>query len=220
MKSRYYFFISNLYGIEKDEKLTIQWIVRKLFNCVKKFRIGNPVPGMNDESLYGKSFDDPTAIPVTSKLYRMVMNAGAQHLDYFKDGSFTGAVFIYERGTIKGFAKEENGNPVNIKSDGVDFSDLSKGQSLLTKGIIILLFIDYWATENQRNKIVAKQNYARVKLGEKKKEMYNPDNIFINNHKNSLGDIPENKQEKVLAKIDEIKWYKKIGSRIKNFFRK
>ena len=40
--------------------------------------------------------------------------------------------------------------------------------------------------------------------------MYNPDNIFINNHKNSLGDIPENKQEKVLAKIDDIKWYKKF----------
>lgn len=56
MKSRYYFFISNLYGTEKNEKLTIQWIVRKLFNGVKKFRIGNPVPGMDDESPYGKKF--------------------------------------------------------------------------------------------------------------------------------------------------------------------
>ena len=92
--------------------------------------------------------------------------------------------------------------------------------SNITKGIIILLFRDYWATEIQRNKIVAKQNYDRVKLEEKKKEIYNPDNIFINNHKNSLVDIPENKQEKSLAKIDEIKWYKKIWSRIKNFFRK
>ena len=79
-----------------------------------------------------KSFDDSTAIPVTSKLYRMVMNAGAQHLDYFKDGNLTGAVFIYERGTIKGFAKDENGNLVDMKTDGIDFSDLSKGQSLLT----------------------------------------------------------------------------------------
>ena len=104
----------------------------KLFDGVKKFRIGNPVPGMDDECLYGKGFDDPTAIPVTSKLYRMVMNAGAQHLDYFRDGSFTGAVFIYERGTIKGFAKDEKGNPVDMKIDGIDFSDLSKGQSLLT----------------------------------------------------------------------------------------
>ena len=68
--------------------------------------------------------------------------------------------------------------------------------SNITKGIIILLFRDYWATEIQRNKIVSKQNYDRVKLEEKKKEKYNPDNIFINNHKNSLVDIPENKQEK------------------------
>lgn len=115
-----------------DGKVTFKAMLDKLFDGVKKFRIGNPVPGMDDECLYGKGFDDPTAIPVTSKLYRMVMNAGAQHLDYFRDGSFTGAVFIYERGTIKGFAKDENGNPVDMKIDGIDFSDLSKGQSLLT----------------------------------------------------------------------------------------
>lgn len=115
-----------------DGKVTFEAMLDKLFDGVKKFRIGNPVLGMDDECLYGKGFDDTTAIPVTSKLYRMVMNAGAQHLDYFKDGKFTGAVFIYERGTIKGFAKDENGNPVDMKIDGTDFSDLSKGQSLLT----------------------------------------------------------------------------------------
>lgn len=115
-----------------DGKVTFEAMLDKLFDGVKKFRIGNPVLGMDDECLYGKGFDDTTAIPVTSKLYRMVMNAGAQHLDYFRDGSFTGAVFIYERGTIKGFAKDENGNPVDMKIDGIDFSDLSKGQSLLT----------------------------------------------------------------------------------------
>lgn len=115
-----------------DGKVTFEAMLDKLFDGVKKFRIGNPVLGMDDECLYGKGFDDTTAIPVTSKLYRMVMNAGAQHLDYFRDGSFTGAVFIYERGTIKGFAKDENGNPLDMKIDGIDFSDLSKGQSLLT----------------------------------------------------------------------------------------
>lgn len=115
-----------------DGKVTFEAMLDKLFDGVKKFRVGNPVLGMDDECLYGKGFDDTTAIPVTSKLYRMVMNAGAQHLDYFKDGKFTGAVFIYERGTIKGFAKDENGNPVDMKIDGIDFSDLSKGQSLLT----------------------------------------------------------------------------------------
>lgn len=113
-------------------KVTFEDMLDKLFEGVKKFRIGNPVSGMDDECLYGRCFNDPNAIPVTSKLYRMVMNAGAQFLEYFKDGNYTGAVFIYERGIIKGFAKDENGNPVHMKIDGIDFSNLSKGQSLLT----------------------------------------------------------------------------------------
>ena len=50
----------------------------------------------------------------------------------------------------------------------------------ITKGIIILLFRDYWATQIQRNKIIAKQNYDRIKLEEKKKEKYNPNDIFKN----------------------------------------
>lgn len=112
-------------------KVSFDSMLDKLFDGVRKFRIGKPVPGMDDECLYGKSFDDETAIPVTSKLYRMVMNAGAQHLDYFKDGNFTGAVFIYEKGTIKAFAKDENGNSIDMETDGIDFSNLSKGQSLL-----------------------------------------------------------------------------------------
>ena len=92
--------------------------------------------------------------------------------------------------------------------------------SNITKGIIILLFRDYWATELQRNKIIAKQNYDRIKLEEKKKEKYNPNNIYINNHKNSLVDIPENTQEISLVKVEDMKWYKKIWSRIKSFMRK
>lgn len=115
-----------------EGKVSFESMLDKLFDGVRKFRIGNPVPGMDDECLYGKSFDDETAIPVTSKLYRMVMNAGAQHLDYFKDGDFTGAVFIYEKAIVKAFAKDEKGNPVDMETDGIDFNDLSSGQSLLT----------------------------------------------------------------------------------------
>ena len=115
-----------------EGKVSFEAMLDKLFDGVRKFRIGNPLPGMDDECLYGKSFDDETAIPVTSKLYRMVTNAGAQHLNYFKDGKFTEAVFIYEKGTIKAFAKDENGNPVDMKTDGIEFNNLSTGQSLLT----------------------------------------------------------------------------------------
>ena len=91
--------------------------------------------------------------------------------------------------------------------------------SNITKGIIILLFRDYWATEIQRNKIIAKQNYDRMKLVEKKKEKYNPDNIFINHYKNSFTDNTENNQELALIKTNNMKWYKKIWKLIKDFFR-
>ena len=53
-------------------KVSFESTLDKLFSGIQKFRIGNPVPGMDDECLYGKGFDDPTSIPVTSKLYRMV----------------------------------------------------------------------------------------------------------------------------------------------------
>lgn len=115
-----------------DGKVSFEAMLDKLFKGVKKFRIGNSIPGIDDECLYGSSFDDTNAIPVTSKLYRLVMNAGAQKLDYFKDGNFTSAVFIYERKRVKDFAKDENGNLVDMITDGIEFSDLSKGQSLLT----------------------------------------------------------------------------------------
>lgn len=38
------------------------------------------------------------------------------------------------------------------------------------KAIIGILFRDYWATEIQREKIIAKQNYDRMKLEEKKEQ--------------------------------------------------
>ncbi len=52
--------------------------------------------------------------------------------------------------------------------------------SRIAKAILGILFRDYWATEIQREKIIAKQNYDRMKLEEEKKAMYNPDNIFKN----------------------------------------
>lgn len=105
----------------------------KLFNGVQKFRIGNPVLGMDDECLYGKSFDDPTAIPVTTKQYRIKMHAGAQHLDYFKDGMFTGAVFIFAKENIPNFSIDQNtGKSKSFETDGINFQELSDEMSLLT----------------------------------------------------------------------------------------
>lgn len=52
--------------------------------------------------------------------------------------------------------------------------------SKIAKGIIAILFRDYWATESQRNKILTKQNYDRMKLEGEKKSKYNPNNLFKN----------------------------------------
>ncbi len=121
-------------GIERITKGKVSFtdMKKRLFNEVQKFKIGNPEKGIDDECLYGKTFDDKTAIPVTAKEYRLVMGAGAQHLNYVKNGVLTGAVFIYEKGESKGIAADEKGqNPEDKETSGIDFKDLRKGQPLL-----------------------------------------------------------------------------------------
>lgn len=70
------------------------------------------------------------------------------------------------------------------------------------KTIIAILFRDYWATDTQREKIKAKEEYDR-KI--KEQEKYNPDNIFkpketINNYEFSNFPI-EVKKENLIQKI-------------------
>lgn len=52
-----------------------------------------------------------------------------------------------------------------------------------TETILAVLFRDYWATEEQKNKIIAKQNYDRQQLENLKKQQYNPNDIFKNPNK-------------------------------------
>ena len=49
--------------------------------------------------------------------------------------------------------------------------------SKIAKGIIAILFRDYWATNIQKEKIITKQNYDRHILEEQKKE-FNPNDVF------------------------------------------
>lgn len=46
------------------------------------------------------------------------------------------------------------------------------------KTIIAILFRDYWATDAQREKIKAKEQYDRKIKEEENREKYNPDNLF------------------------------------------
>lgn len=92
--------------------------------------------------------------------------------------------------------------------------------SKTAKAIIAILFKDYWATELQKEKIIAKQNYDRMQLEEKKKERYNSDNIFKNNEKKINLDGTKQEQKLALIEINNIKWYKKVWKFITRFFSK
>ena len=83
------------------------------------------------------------------------------------------------------------------------------------KAIIAILFRDYWATSEQREKIIAKQNYDRKKLEIEKVKKYNPNDIFKNNIVNNQNNANE---EVSLIKVDNKKWYQKIFSFFNKYF--
>ncbi len=87
--------------------------------------------------------------------------------------------------------------------------------SKTAKGIIAILFRDYWATEIQREKIISKQNYDRLKIEEEKKKKYNTDTLF-SNKKNVI--INEEKEEKSLVEIRDKKWYERLFLFFRKFF--
>jgi len=81
------------------------------------------------------------------------------------------------------------------------------------KAIIGLLFRDYWATESQREKIIRKQNYDRMKIEKEKQEQYNQNDIFkekqinknsINIENTSIIKYKKSLLSKILQKIKRI----------------
>lgn len=81
------------------------------------------------------------------------------------------------------------------------------------KAIIGLLFRDYWATDEQKDKIIRKQNYDRQILEEQKKSMYDVENIF---KKKSY----ENEEVKEMVVYKEQRWYQKLFAKILKIFKK
>lgn len=86
--------------------------------------------------------------------------------------------------------------------------------SEIARIIIAILFRDYWATEIQKQKILAKQNFDRKNI---KKEKYNPDNLF---KKNKTDESIEKDIQTENMSIVEYKepLYKRFITKIKNIF--
>ena len=92
--------------------------------------------------------------------------------------------------------------------------------SKTAKAIIAILFRDYWATEIQKEKIINKQNYDRMKLEEEKRTRYNSDNLFKNNEKKIIMNNTEEEEELSLIEKNDIKWYEKVWRFLTKFFSK
>ena len=92
--------------------------------------------------------------------------------------------------------------------------------SKIAKAIIAILFRDYWATEIQKEKIIKKQNYDRMKLEQEKRDRYNPDNLFENSEKNVIMNNTNNVEKLDLVEVKNNKWYKKVLMFFENLFRK
>lgn len=109
--------------------------------------------------------------------------------------------------------------------------------SYAAKVVLAIFFRDYWATPEQRNKIIQKEKYDLQKQEEEKNKKYNPDLLFSNsNSNNNFGysssnnianlnsdnnEQPQaNEQSQALAIIEKEKWYNKIFNSIKRFFKR
>ena len=80
-----------------------------------------------------------------------------------------------------------------------------------TKAIITILYEDYWATESQKKVLMKKEKEAYQRIEDKKRTLYNPNNIFKRNKK---------KIDVHMVEYKEKKWYQKIFEKLLNIFTK
>ena len=88
-----------------------------------------------------------------------------------------------------------------------------------TKAIFTILFEDYWATDEQMKILKKKEKEAFKELEDKKRNLYNPDNLFKNKKENSK--IIEEKitEEVALVECHE-SLFKKIWNKILSIFKR
>ncbi len=78
--------------------------------------------------------------------------------------------------------------------------------------ILANLYKDYWATEYEKQRIEAKENFDLEQIA---KEKYNTDNLF-KKREIDLETIPNTENSMIV--VENEKWYKKLFNFIKKFF--
>lgn len=113
-----------------------------------------------------------------------------------------------------------NANPNHIFTYNPEKTLDEQNTLKITKGIIAILFRDYWATQKQKNKILNYEKNETAKEENIKKGKYNSNDIFKNNTKSIIIESNDIIQEKSLVNISKIKWYERILKIFKDFFKK
>ena len=101
------------------------------------------------------------------------------------------------------------------------FDDFENQEMLTeTKTILAVLYRDYWATDYQRERIIAKEKYDINLLEEQKKQEYKTEDLFKNRRKTE--NINENTEveEKELVEIKKQNFFVKLILKIKKIITK
>jgi hypothetical protein len=109
----------------------------------------------------------------------------------------------------KKYMNKNNGFKID-KTKSLEEQDISNE----AKAILANLYKDYWATDYEKQRIEAKENYDLEQIA---KEKYSTDNLF-KKREVKTETISHNENSMIIAK--EEKWYIKIFNSIKNFFSK
>ena len=96
----------------------------------------------------------------------------------------------------------------------------------ITKVIIAILFRDYWAIPQQKEKIIAKEDYDKAQMEKEKREEYDPDDLFKNKKTKdtraeniSTQNLKDKEKQKFLVEVKNQSFFSKIIGFIKNIFK-
>ncbi len=101
------------------------------------------------------------------------------------------------------------------------FDDFENQEMLTeTKTILAVLYRDYWATDYQKERIIAKEKYDMNLLEEQKKEQYKTEDLFKNRRKTQNTNESTDVEEKALVEIKKQNFFVKLILKIKKIVTK
>ena len=117
-------------------------------------------------------------------------------------------------------------NMVDMFKANIEPNYFFENVSKEAKTIIAILFRDYWATEEQRRKIIAKENYDKQKIEEEKRKKYSFDfedrKQKIKENTTQKSDVNENNIQNnniYMTEVKEENWFKRIINKVLKFLK-